>query len=204
MKRSVFVMVVSVLLLVSLACSFGRDGDGGSGAGDTGGSGVRITINNKSPEEVCYVFISPSDAENWGDDQMGDEETLVTGDSKTFNMPAGTYDVDVETCDEVPMATGWEISSDATIDVGTSGANVRLLVENESGVELCYVHIAPVTQEEWGDDWMGDMENIPPDGQRMFFTEAGSYDLMVANCDDEILVEEYDVDLSSDLRWTIE
>lgn len=192
MNRRVLFIITGILLLVSLACI------GGGSSND-----IDFTIVNRSPEDICYVLISPSDADSWGEDQLGENDTISPGDRQTITMPNDTYDIRVENCDGAAMATAWEQSSDTTVTAGQSGANVKLTVINDSSVDICYIYVSPSDGDDWGDDRMGDMESLPPGGLRAFYVEADTYDLMAANCDDETLIEEYEVDLTSDLEWTL-
>jgi hypothetical protein len=209
MKRSMLLSLVLLLVILSLACS--ALAGGGTSDPDNGGDAppvvdsgdLEITVVNRSPDDVCYVMISESDLETWGEDRLGAEETIEPGANRVFGLDAGTYDVRLETCDEAGMATAWEISRNTTITVGASGATVRLLLNNESPVEVCYVMISPTTAESWGEDWLGEMETVQTDRQRIFYVEPGFYDLQVADCDGESLTEEYEVDLTDDLTWTV-
>ena len=175
--------------------------EGGSSGG--GSNDVTFTIVNRSPEDICYVLISPSDSDSWGDDQLGENDMISSGDRQTFTMPEGTYDIRVENCAEAAMVTAWEVSSDTTVTAGESGADVRLTVINDSSTEVCYIFISASNGDDWGDDWMGDMESLPPGGFRAFYVKAGTYDLQAADCDENSLIEEYEVDLQSDLDWTL-
>jgi hypothetical protein len=198
MKRSVLLGMIAMLLVTALACSAFSGGGGGSST-----SGVDIKIVNRSPDEICYVLISPSESDSWGEDQLGDQDTIKPGSNQTFSMPDDTYDVRVETCDEAAMATAWEVSDDMTLNVGDSGSRVRLLISNSSDTEVCYVFISPSSGDEWGEDWMGDLESLPPDGLRVFYVKSDIYDLQAADCDGDTLTEEYEVDLTEDLTWTL-
>ena len=212
MKRSLLLTLAVLLLLTSLACSVlsGSSDDNGdpdvkatdtpvSSSGD-----IDITIVNRSPDEICYVLMSPSDDDSWGDDWLGEEETIMPGGKKVFSLDSGTYDVRVESCDEAAMATAWEVSRNTTVTAGASGADVRLMVSNDSDIEICYVFISPTTGDDWGDDWMGEMESLQPGMLRLFYVEPDVYDLQIVDCDDEILTEEYEIDLTEDLTWTLE
>jgi hypothetical protein len=197
MRRSVILWLVAVLAVTALAC-------GGLSLGGRGStSGVDIQIVNRSPDEVCYVLISPSDSDTWGEDRLADQDTIAPGGNTTISMPEGSYDVRVETCDEAVMATAWGVSSDFALTVGDSAARVRLVVDNQSGEEVCYVYVSPSSGTEWGDDRMGEMETIAPGDKRLFYVRADDYDLQVADCSGEPLIEEYDVDLRTDLTWTL-
>lgn len=211
MKRSLLLTLAVLLLLTSLACSAlsGSSDDNGdpdvkatdtpvSSSGD-----IDITIVNRSPDEICYVLMSPSDDDSWGDDWLGEEETIMPGGKKVFSLDSGTYDVRVESCDEAAMATAWEVSRNTTVTAGASGADVRLMVSNDSDIEICYVFISPTTGDDWGDDWMGEMESLQPGMLRLFYVEPDVYDLQIVDCDDEILTEEYEIDLTEDLTWTL-
>jgi len=157
MKRSLLLSLAVVILLTSLACSALSGGSDDNGDPDvkatdppvSSSGDIDVTIVNRSPDEICYVLMSPSAEDSWGDDWLGDNDTIMPGDTQVFSLDSGTYDVRVESCDEAAMATAWEVSRDTTVTAGASGADVRLMVSNESSVEVCYVYISPTT----GDDW---------------------------------------------------
>ncbi len=198
MKRSVLTWLAVALLVTALGCGSISLGGGGSST-----SGVDVKVANHTPDEICYVFISPTSQDTWGDDQLGGQDTIAAGASKTFNMGQDTYDVLVEKCDEATMATAWDVSNDTTVDVGTTGADIRLLIDNGSSTEVCYVYISPSTSDQWGDDWMGSKESLQPGSTRIFYVTSGTYDLQVADCDGNSLSEEQGADLTSDLTWTL-
>lgn len=164
---------------------------------------LQITIENASPEDACAVYITASEQEDWGDNLL--ENTLSTGDSETFDIEGGTiYDIEVDNCDDIAIATAWEVGSSTTVQVGESGATTRLTVENATDTDICYLYVSPPDNEEWGGDQLGDMEQIPAGGLRMFFVKPDVYDLLASDCEDNTLLEEYEVDLGSDLDWTVQ
>ena len=211
MKRSLLLSLAVLILLTSLACSVLAGGSDDNGDPDvkateapvSGSGDIDITIANRSPDEICYVLMSPSADDAWGDDWLGGGETIMPGATQVFSLDSGTYDVRVESCDEVAMATGWEISRDTTVTAGASGADVRLMISNESSSEICYIYVSPTTGDDWGDDWMGEMESLQSGMMRLFYVEADAYDLQAADCDGDVLSEEYEVDLTEDLTWTL-
>lgn len=207
MKKSMLVSLVLGLLVLSLACSAltgrGTDNGGGDQPPVSGSGDLEITVVNRSPDDICYVLISKSSDEMWGDDRLGSDETIAPGTTRVFRMEDGTYDVRLETCDEAAMATAWDVSGSTTVTAGAPGADIRLLVSNESTVEVCYAFISPTTADEWGEDQLGEMETLQPDMLRIFYVEPGTYDLQVADCEGETLTEEYEVDLTEDLTWTL-
>ena len=48
---------------------------------------------NESPDVVCFVLLSLSEAQAWGSDELGATEVLSAGSSRVFDVPAGTYDI---------------------------------------------------------------------------------------------------------------
>ena len=61
---------------------------------------VEFDVDNTSSKPICYVFISPSGAQNWGFDYLDIEESIAPGEEKTFDIPAATYDLLIRDCDE--------------------------------------------------------------------------------------------------------
>ncbi len=197
MKRSVVFGLVLALLISGLACGL-LPTRGRSSAGD-----MEIRVINNSPDAICYVLISPSDDDSWGDDWLGNTDVIEPGDNRVFTLEHDTVDLKVETCNEETMATLWEIDRDTTVTVGELGAVVRLVLLNDSSADICFVHISPPSADEWGEDWLGAGEGIYPGGRRIFYVRADWYDLQASDCDGTVLIEEFDVDLSDDLEWTV-
>ena len=55
-----------------------------------------VKIINQSKWEIHHLYLSSSDDQHWGEDQLG-EEVLAKGDSFTItDIPCDTYDVKVE------------------------------------------------------------------------------------------------------------
>lgn len=61
---------------------------------------VELDVENTSSTPICYVFISPSGAQNWGFDYLDIDEGIAPDEKKTFQIPAGTYDLLIRDCDE--------------------------------------------------------------------------------------------------------
>ena len=202
MKRRIVLLSVIVLLMASLGCAL-FSGRGTNGGGTTSSGDFQIKVDNQSPDEACYVLISNSDSDEWGEDWLAGDETIAPGGSKTFTVPAGQHDIQVEACDEAVMATGWSIDRNTTLTVGASRATSRLFVDNTSDSEVCFIFISPSAGDEWGDDQLGANETIMTGHTRIFYVRPGTYDLMARDCSDEVLAEQLDVDLSSDKTWTL-
>ncbi|MDO8616875.1 MAG: serine protease [Dehalococcoidia bacterium] len=75
---------------------------------------VAFEIDNTSDTPICYVFLSPSGAQNWGFDKLGTDEGIDARDSKTLQIPAGTYDMLLQDCDQNDLLQ--ELALDLTED----------------------------------------------------------------------------------------
>lgn len=182
-----------------------------TGAGSMGGdepppsSGEDFTLSvvNEMNEDVCYVHISPANADTWGEDWLGESDVIEVGETQDFFVEAGSYDVMLANCDGAVVGTGWDVGSDTTMRPGSSG-DIPLEVINESSADVCFIYISPTTSDEWGEDWMGAQEVIPQDGgTRIFYVNAGTYDLAVDDCDGEALAEENEVNIQEWFTWTL-
>lgn len=60
---------------------------------------VRLELDYQLAPTVCYVYISPSLETNWGESDLEPDTTLDPGESATFIIPAGKYDLLLEDCD---------------------------------------------------------------------------------------------------------
>ena len=110
MKKLLPIIAIGMLLLVSLACG------GTSGPSEPSSSGTTLTLVNDSSATVCYVYISPTTDDSWGDDQLGDTETISPGSQRTFNLTPGTYDLRADDCSNNTLDTQWEVEINGNID----------------------------------------------------------------------------------------
>ncbi len=97
-------------------------------------------------------------------------------------------------------AMGCRISRDRdpvpTVVVGREGS-VSLTLENESNATVCYVQISPASATEWGEDWLDATEVIGPGRSRVFHVPVGRYDVRALDCNQDVLLELYDVDATN-------
>jgi hypothetical protein len=61
---------------------------------------VQLDVANESTAQICYAFISPSGAQNWGFDHLGIDEGINPGETRTFDLPGGLYDLLLQDCEE--------------------------------------------------------------------------------------------------------
>ncbi|MFZ0546156.1 MAG: hypothetical protein WAM60_11990 [Candidatus Promineifilaceae bacterium] len=74
-----------------------------------GGPAGTLSVVNNSSEDVCYVFVSPTDATSWGNDQLGDNEIVGPGESATLMVTAGLYDLQAADCDGNALAEQYDV-----------------------------------------------------------------------------------------------
>ncbi len=61
--------------------------------------------------------------------------------------------------------------------------SIPLTLVNDTGVPACFVHMSPSSDTNWGDDWLGPTENIPPGGSRTFMVGGGpGWDIQILTC----------------------
>jgi hypothetical protein len=166
-------------------------------------SEFRVTVANEAPDDVCYVNISTFDADEWGRNWLEGDQRIVSGTERSFDLSVGSYDIRLQRCDSTTMATFWRIDFATTLEVGAAGATARLLIENDARVDVCFLHVSPTTADDWGQDWLGDLESLGTGSSRVIYIPPGTYDLQIMDCDNNVLVEEYALSLRQDRTWTV-
>jgi S1-C subfamily serine protease len=78
--------------------------DGNSAGSNTVWVGDSFVVNdleivNNTGSEVCYLYLSPTQAQNWGPDELGVETKLPAGGSVTIQIVGEIYWVLAEDCD---------------------------------------------------------------------------------------------------------
>jgi S1-C subfamily serine protease len=174
---------------------------------------VQFTLNNDSADTVWFVNLSPSTARNWGQDELGPTEVINPGATRTFDIPAGTYDLrvinsDIETIVEtygVELTANLVYSVSGQLAGPGEGGPITLTVVNQLGVSVCYMFISPSTSTEWGPDWLGSTEVIQAGASHGFAVPAGVlYDFRADDCDHNSLQEQYQISISgSGYTWTV-
>jgi len=159
-----------------------------------------LTVVNWSSIDVCYVLISPSDSDAWGEDWLGEDETIAQHGAYKFAVPAGSHDVQVLTCDGGVLATAWDVSEARQVHVGWSGA-APLWVHNDLETEVCFLYASPEDSEDWGPDKLGEYEVIQPGDVRIIFVEPVVVDLMAEDCEGNIVAQEFGVSGDDEYLW---
>lgn len=80
---------------------------------------IELVVENGFATELCYLFLSPSAAQNWGPDRLGAQEVVEPGARQAFSVASAEYDLRVLDCDgELLTETyGVELSGDLTFPI---------------------------------------------------------------------------------------
>ena len=85
-----------------------------------------IHIKNRSDWEIHHFFLSPTDKNRWGPDQLGNRVIETGGSFELHKVPCDTYDVklvdedgdecEITAVDICASKEGWVITNDALLD----------------------------------------------------------------------------------------
>ena len=70
---------------------------------------ISFTLENRSSGPICYAFLSPSMAQNWGQDELGAQEIVYPETSSTFDLASGEYDILLKNCEGDRLAEEYGI-----------------------------------------------------------------------------------------------
>lgn len=97
---------------------------------------VNLTVNNTSGnQEICYLFVSPTTASDWGPDLLGNQGTIPPGQSFSLAVEPGIYDVLMQDCsgNELEQLPQRDITTTAVVnfpsDGVTQGGSQRLSID---------------------------------------------------------------------------
>ena len=192
MRRRIFLPLL-VLPLLALACDLETPA-----ANNT----IDLNIQNNTPVSLCEVYISPADTGDWGNNFLEEQGELAPKSSATFSVAAGSYDLLVRDCSPVSVYSLSGIHASLTVSIGADGQQ-PLTANNASGEEICYLYAAAPSSGAWGEDLLGKKESILAGDRRIFYLDAGMYDLRSDDCDRNPIAEADGVDLNQAFEWLV-
>jgi hypothetical protein len=161
-----------------------------------------LLIANESPVTVFYLYISSSDADEWGDDMLGDD-VLEPGESYLFtDIPPGDYDIKAEDLSGNIIETAWEVRLEGEVELSIT-APVVITIVNESSSTIAEVNISPVESDDWGDDWLGGDTISPGDTYTLWDIPGGYYDLRLGEANGDSIETLYNVALFGEQEWVV-
>jgi len=132
-----------------------------------GGTQKTITIENTLDVPVYYLYLSPVDVKEWGEDRLGDE-TLEPGATIDIEMTVEDSLYDLMAEDESEKAykimdlnlmeiSRIVISEDNFFPFGGLNPVYRnLSFTNSTGEDIYYLYISSAESMYWGEDLLGD------------------------------------------------
>lgn len=156
---------------------------------------TEITINNTTSEDICFLYISSPDTDEWGEEQLG-SDFINAGESYSLKIEPGTYDLLAEDCEintlaeeysvEITQNYVWTVVQEGATEP-ISGETISIQIDNVSSSDVCFLYISPSDAGSWGEDVLGADLIFAGDS---WTTEvaAGTYDILAEDCDNEELI----------------
>jgi hypothetical protein len=165
--------------------------------------GASLEITNESGVEVWYVYLSPSEADQWGEDWLGDEAIIRDGETYTIEgIPEGTYDVRAEDENEEVIEVWYDQDFEGKMTWTIVGL-ASLEITNESADTIAYVYISPADSSTWGEDWLGDDMIDAGASYVVDGISRDTYDVKATDAEDELVEVVYNVSLTGAKSWTV-
>jgi S1-C subfamily serine protease len=174
---------------------------------------VDFTLVNQTEQTVRYVQLSPSEARNWGQNDLDGTETLRPGASRTFEVPAGAYDLRVIDADIHVLTEDYGLdltrATSYTLTPGggqpSTGGPITVTLHNQLSLPVCFVFMSPTSNPSWGSNWLSASEIIQPGANQGFAVPTDEpYDLQARDCNQNVLDERYGVQIpAGGYAWTL-
>lgn len=104
---------------------------------------------------------------------------------------------------ELSLEVEGELMSADAIYVGGDRAVVDFVLVNNSSERFCIVQLSQSDAQNWGQDELGPDEIIDPGYERTFSLVTGTYDMRLLDCNGNSLLEEYEMDITESLTYTV-
>jgi hypothetical protein len=164
--------------------------------------GATLEITNSSGVDVWYVYLSPSQSDQWGEDWLKD---YVIKDGETYSItgiPEGTYDAKTEDQNNQVIEVAWGAEVKGTMTWTLTGL-ASLEITNNSGTPITYLYISPSESDSWGEDWLGSSEIGAGAAYTVSDIPRGKYDIKATDTDGNVIEVVYHVDLYGSNTWTV-
>ncbi len=134
-KSKLLVIAIFCCLIVAAGC-----GNGEPIAQEENGISIEV-VNETEDIVIAYAAFFGEDLAEWGEDLLGDE-VIAPGESITFVLPEGEYDLSLFNQDFFVISTFFDLTEDATVVAG--GADkAPILVQNTSDKDVLFFFAFP-------------------------------------------------------------
>jgi hypothetical protein len=171
-----------------------------------------VTFVNSSSWDIYALFLSASDEEYWGPDQLGDH-ILYSGEKFTLtSIRCGIYDlmlvdededqcvlVEVDICGSERLV----ITDQDLLACQGYDASSTITFYNQSSWEIHYLFLSPSDNPRWGPDQLGYETLEPGDYLELSGIECDTFDIRLIDEDgDECIIKQVDI-CADDTGWRI-
>jgi hypothetical protein len=175
-------------------------------------SSSSVTFVNSSRWDIYALFLSASNEDYWGPDQLG-EDILFSGDRFTLtSIRCGYYDLmlvdeDEDQCvlTEVNICGSEHvvITDQDLLACEGYGSGSVITFYNQSRWEIHYLFLSPSDNPNWGPDQLDDDILAPGEYLELNGIDCDTYDVRLIDEDgDECVVQEIDI-CAEDSGWHI-
>ncbi len=169
---------------------------------DTSVTGASLEITNESGVDVWHIYISPSQAEGWGEDWLKGDVIRAGTTYLITGIPEGLYDIMATDENDGQIEVWWDVQLEGEMTWTITGS-ASLTIANSASETIAHMYIAHPEDESWGDDWLGDVVIEPGEEYTVDGIPTGTYDIRTTNADDETIEIVYNVELAGQQRWTV-
>lgn len=93
-----------------------------------------LRLINDSEQTICAVFISSSAADGWGPDRLGGNDTVLPGETATFDLTPGNYDVLLLDCNQNAFLQEYDLPISGQYDPRFTGRPIEATLMDETFV----------------------------------------------------------------------
>jgi hypothetical protein len=171
-----------------------------------------VTFVNSTRWDIYSLFLSASNEDFWGPDQLGEDILFSGGRFTLTNIRCGYYDLMLVDEDEDQcVLTGVNICGSEHVVITDQdllacegyNANSVITIYNQSRWEIHYLFLSPSNNPNWGPDQLEDDILAPGEYLELSGIDCDTYDVRLVDEDgDECIVEGIDI-CAEDSGWHI-
>lgn len=177
---------------------------------------VTFRITNFSETDLCFIYVSPSTADSWGEDELSEQEVLNNNFYLEWEVEQDSYDIQVWDCFNHKLER-YNIPAQRNVDVQIFSDSIEVVplgttasaptppenigtwrVTNYADTELCEVFFSESTADEWGPNQVGD-EPLLNNTYIEWQLPRGTYDIQVWDCFEHSL-EQREINLRGNIE----